>query len=670
MRVLHVVNYAWPHFDGYVARTLGLVTAQQKVLGYDVALAVSPFGSFSKVVDEEFVTPKWGPRQQIIASASGKDGPLIGPTAWERPRLGLSPRTSKIFYDELSSIVRRLEPDIVHVHHPHYVAEVAIDVAHAQGVPVVYEVRCFNGDYEKGTQLGDVLGDLVNRNEYKQARRADAVVTIADGLANRLLDNGVEKDKLSVVRNSVNTEFFKRAKRQSTPGVIRVAYATTFEEIENLEVLVRAALAANEEIKKKLELTIAGTGRDFERIKALVETLDPEGQVITLPGHISFKEMPQFYAGLDLFVVPRKAAAVAQHTTPLKPLEAIATGLPLLSTNLPALRELLDGREGVRFCEPEVEEMKAALVEFATNPWETGGGIEDRSWSSEVRRYEPIYQDLLSLKKEARGERGQAWKKIKMSGLRRFVSLRDSGALKAIGVQPIETHLVICGFPRAGSTLLQLILRTCIKDIDGPPFECAAMDVALHNHYRKRTLVTKLPADIHAVEELRDYYKGKKAKLRIIVTVRDPRSVLTSKHSAYPSFRGYYVDPKRWVEIYRVIKDLENDADVYLLKFEDLLTDPQRIQAELTQFADLDVREDFEHYHTLAEKESRDSMTEGALGGLRSLDRRVVDKWRDEKHSERISELIEELPEFAEACLHFGYEKDNSWIEPYTPTER
>lgn len=52
-------------------------------------------------------------------------------------------------------------------------------------------------------------------------------------------------------------------------------------------------------------------------------------------------------AALDVMVVPRIDARVTRLVTPLKPVEAMALGVPVIASDLPALRELVDdGRAG------------------------------------------------------------------------------------------------------------------------------------------------------------------------------------------------------------------------------------------------------------------------------------------------------------------------------------
>ena len=91
------------------------------------------------------------------------------------------------------------------------------------------------------------------------------------------------------------------------------------------------------------------------------------------------------------------------------------------------------------------------------------------------------------------------------------------------GLRPLRSHVVVCGFPRSGSTLLQLQIETCISDVRvfGKEYWApAACQYVFRNH---PYMITKAPWDVFFVDELRAYYASRQANVRFIVTVRDPR---------------------------------------------------------------------------------------------------------------------------------------------------
>lgn len=690
MKVLHVFNYAWPYLDGYTARSIGLITAQRRYLKVggapvEVAVAVSPFPPLAHGTDEAFETSDWNADLQIKA-ARFVGGKPVGARGWERPAMGLAPATTAEFEAELESMVRRTGADLIHAHHPHYNAGPALRVAQKIGLPGIYELRCFNGDYDldAGGGYATARGRWQNRLELELAREASVAVTIADGLAERMRRGGVDPARLFVVRNSVDTVRFTPAgassdSEKSLGRRLRVGYATTFEVMENLEAAVTAAGAVAADFAGQgidFRLVLAGTGRDWDRIAGIVRSRGL-ADVVELPGLIPYGEMPDFYRSLDLFLVPRGRAAVAMDTTPLKPLEALACGLPLLCSNLPALHELLKERADVRFTEPDAASIEAGLRRFADAPWGGGGGIDARAWSTEVLRYEAVYEAALKHgPPDGRGRRAavgaglgvarsakrglHAAKRVAVRGL------GDRGLLRAAGVAPLKTHAVVCGFPRTGSTLLQVMVEACVSGVDTYPGEVAALHAARFEPRTRPVLFTKRPDDVLDLDAIDAWYAKRPGDVRLVLTVRDPRDVLTSVHRAYTADRGYYVTPERFHATWRAFRAARERGDALVLRYEDFVNDPDAAQRRLDGLIGWSTDAPFSQFHARAQTREQDSMTEGALGGLRPVETAGVARWQKPVHASRITELLGSMPELAEACVDLGYETDDAWTAAFS----
>ena len=392
MKVLHVLNYGWPLIDGYTIRSAALVSAQAEVMGWEPVVATTGMNAFASGRDPAFTTRQWN-EEQRVAYGEGARG-------WERPAFGFAPFTFPAVRRALERIIERERPALVHAHHPHQSARPAWDAARRLGLPFVFELRCFNGDYmrDSGRRHERWLGHRINRLEVALARKADQVVTIAEGLAERLVEGGVDERRVHIVRNAVDTARFRPCdERSGENGKTKLGYATSFARMENLDGFlygVRRLLDTRPDLADRFHITLAGDGEERKRLQVLRSELKLKDHV-ALPGFLPYSAMPDFLAGLDLFVVTRGNAAVAQRTTPLKPLEALAVGVPVLSTDLPALRELMGGREDVRFMPPTPEGMAAGMARFLDEPWRGTGEIGDRAWRSEVHRYGPIYEAAL-----------------------------------------------------------------------------------------------------------------------------------------------------------------------------------------------------------------------------------------------------------------------------------
>lgn len=241
---------------------------------------------------------------------------------------------------------------------------------------------------------------------------------------------------------------------------------------------------------------------------------------------------------------------------------------------------------------------------------------------------------------------------------------RRAAERRWFGWRPLDTHVVICGFPRAGSTLLELIVHCCVEDVWTWREEVPALLAAADAHRTTTFMCTKDPRDVGRVDDIRAWYRDRPGSPRFLLTVRDPRSVLTSTHDGYPPSRGYYCDFARWRDVWRRFLALRADPDVVVVVYEELVRDPDAVEARLADTVGWRVRTPFRDYHRVAESRRGrlDAMTRGALGGLRPLDPSRLAPWRAPAHRDRLRAAVRALPELPGAVVELGYETDDRWV--------
>jgi len=234
------------------------------------------------------------------------------------------------------------------------------------------------------------------------------------------------------------------------------------------------------------------------------------------------------------------------------------------------------------------------------------------------------------------------------------------------GLTPLETHVVICGFPRSGSTLLQLIVETCVSDLKKFGRERRALDAAQAPFRNQRFMMTKKPSDIFMMDEIRAFYASHKPQVRFVLTIRDPRAVLSSRHAALEE--GEFVaTPEVWHATYTHFQYARQFDDVAVVKFEELVINPDTVQKRLTDFIGWHVHHPFSEFHTAVPPEWQELKPTASLNlnGLRPLDKNTIEKWKDEKRQEHIRKLLIEMPELPQRLIEMGYEADTSWTRHY-----
>jgi glycosyltransferase involved in cell wall biosynthesis len=145
-------------------------------------------------------------------------------------------------------------------------------------------------------------------------------------------------------------------------------FVGTIEPRKNLVTLLRSYALLRDRIQAP-PLVIAGPkGWRYEEAFAAVRDLRLEEDVL-FPGYVPREELPLWYNAADLFVYPSLYEGFG-----LPPLEAMACGTPVVTSNVSSLPEVV-GEAGLMVEPTDVEGMAEALYQ----------GLTDRSLREELR---------------------------------------------------------------------------------------------------------------------------------------------------------------------------------------------------------------------------------------------------------------------------------------------
>jgi glycosyltransferase involved in cell wall biosynthesis len=159
---------------------------------------------------------------------------------------------------------------------------------------------------------------------------------------------GVSTAKIQVIANGVDAEMFRPTPVREPDGMLKLLYFGTLSPWQGVELGIRAL--AQIRLQVPAQFTIIGTGSGSERgsLLALASRLGVASFVHLLPP-MPQAELMEHLGASDLVLAPLTLndRNLVQGCCPLKILESMAAGIPVIASDLPVVREL--GSDGEHF---------------------------------------------------------------------------------------------------------------------------------------------------------------------------------------------------------------------------------------------------------------------------------------------------------------------------------
>jgi len=248
---------------------------------------------------------------------------------------------------------------------------------------------------------------LYRRMVLASLRRADAVVVPSRATRQAILEflPDLQPDRIHVTVPGIGEEF-----RLSDPASVRevvarlklpqpyILYVGTLEPRKNLPALVESYRRLVEAGAIKEHLVLAGKlGWGYEALLKQIQVPALRGRV-RLAGYVDQKDLPAVYAGARLFVYPSLHEGFG-----FPPLEAMACGVPVISTRSSSLTENLE--PGAELVAPDdvaglAGAMQRLLTDDTLRAKRRGQGLEQARqyrWEQTARETVKSYQAAMEM---------------------------------------------------------------------------------------------------------------------------------------------------------------------------------------------------------------------------------------------------------------------------------
>lgn len=278
---------------------------------------------------------------------------LIGGGHLRRPALAVRALATVVVACQHARTLRHAPVDHVHAHYATYPALAAWIFHRLLGLPYSFTAHAHDLYVDQSMLARKVAG-------------ARFVVTISEFNRHYLAAYaGAGADVcVHVVRCGVDPLAYDfRPRAAPADGPVRALCVASLQEYKGHAVLLRA-LAARP-VLQRLEVELVGAGELRSRLERLAAQLGVAARV-RFTGSLTEEQVRERLEAADLFVLPSIVAASGQmEGLPVALMEALACGVPVVTTRLSGIPELVaDGETGL-LAEPDDAEALAEALERA-----------------------------------------------------------------------------------------------------------------------------------------------------------------------------------------------------------------------------------------------------------------------------------------------------------------
>jgi len=237
------------------------------------------------------------------------------------------------------------------------------------------------------------------------ARKADAIIVPSQGIKTEVVEHlRIDESKITVIPEAPRASFWPVAetaavRRRLNVGDDFILFVGTIEPRKNLLTLVRAFEEIIRNSASQTQLVIAGDeGWLTGELHGFLKNAD-FSEHVRLVGYLADDDLRALYSSCRIFVYP---SLYEGFGLPL--LEAMACGAPVITSNIPSIRETV-GDVALLVTPTEVDELARSLIRLLENPTEreqrSAAGKQHASkfsWDKTAAATLDLYRQVISQK--------------------------------------------------------------------------------------------------------------------------------------------------------------------------------------------------------------------------------------------------------------------------------
>ncbi|MDD2393042.1 MAG: glycosyltransferase [Eubacteriales bacterium] len=236
-------------------------------------------------------------------------------------------------------------PDVIH---SHFIQEgyIASKVFECEGIPMVIT------EHYSGMNKGNIDSYLHKLGEYTYSRM-DKVLAVSNTLADNIRRSfGVE---VVTIPNIVDLEKFNYTEREIKERGFNFISVGNLVPLKNMDGMIRAFVKAFK-TTEGVHLYIAGDGPERRKIEGLINDSGMNDRIF-LTGYMDRSAIAALMNGCDCFVLASRS-----ETFGVALIEAMAAGLPVISTRSGGPEDFIDEQNGILVPVDDQEKFREAMI--------------------------------------------------------------------------------------------------------------------------------------------------------------------------------------------------------------------------------------------------------------------------------------------------------------------
>lgn len=273
----------------------------------------------------------------------------------------------------------------------------------AKSITIVYDLSYI----KKAEHSNKKNNQLLMKEMARTIKKSNHIITISENSKEEIMDYyNLDPKKITIVNPAIDHRVFKPQPQMKVKGIKSkfkikgkyILYTGTLEPRKNILGILNSYSGLPSKIKDEYTLVLAGgKGWRDESIYKRLDELKEEKIIIT--GYVADEDLPPLYTGASLFVYPSLYEGFG-----MPPLEAMACGVPVITSNNSSLPEVV-GKAGIMIEAEDTKALTTNIAKVLTNSTRakqmSADGLEQAKkfdWAVGAKKLLKVIQDVGSAK--------------------------------------------------------------------------------------------------------------------------------------------------------------------------------------------------------------------------------------------------------------------------------